>query len=194
MTTEDIEHNNEYILYIAQDANFQSRSMLIPKNKLKEKRLNDINKLISLSECYDIKIGDKDVELKNVVTVNYLYDNNYNHETHCGSLSHDPKDKEKYTITNHLTGYADFRTESDFNNNEKMYYDIDDKEWYDDAICDFVGGFDHIKNYIEYQNMTDLDGKKINIVNSLLVLETQAGVFNISKFGTVKEMMDSLYK
>lgn len=180
---------DDYILYLAQSSNFQTRSMLIPKGKLNKKRLDEINKLISSSEDYNIIIDGEQVEIKNVVTVNYVHNSDYNHETQCGSLTLDPLDKEKTDITNVLTFYA----EQDLCTDEKMYSDLDDEEWFDDSICGFIGGFNHIRNYIKCMKITELGGKKINIVDSLLVLETKGGDFEMPQFESVNDMLNVLY-
>lgn len=159
---------------MAQDANFQTRSMLMPVGKLNQKRKDDIKLLKSLSVTLDVD----GKQVKNVVLVNHVSDDP---EIRC--WIQDPLDQEKWSITNHFVGYADSNMWFD---DERLYYDMDDKEWYDDSLCGFVGGFDHIGNYLEWQNKKQFDGKDINIVDSILVLETIEGKFNLLNYDVSK--------
>lgn len=135
----------DYILFIAQQANFQSRSMLIPVNAFLsvEKRKRDYEILLehSLKDVV-VRFKNEDYIIKNLLLQDYVSEGNRRSQI-----------VRDYTrICNELKDYADGMDEDC----------LEDKDWYDNAIMNICKGFNHIKNYKEC--LEKVDG--INIVDS----------------------------
>lgn len=172
--------DNDYILYIAQDGNFQSRSILIPAKKFLSipdmKKNYEIIKKCSIKD-YKIKLDNVCITVDNLLIHNLIPSNEI-----LGAFQFELT--EYSTICVDLSRYAD-----------GVEYTIhpDDNIWYDDSIGGFCNGFNHIKNYNKFKKATKVKGKDVNIIDSFLVLETREGKFEISLFDTVDEMMKALY-
>ena len=71
-----------------------------------------------------------------------------------------------------IRDYANFRT---CINEEVGYFIKDDEVWldYDIVIADFCRGFDHVKNFLSFRDAKEVKGKKVNIIDSFLVLEKE---------------------
>lgn len=146
----------KYILFCAQDANFQTRSMLIPYEKYIQcnSLIKDLDVLrkVSFNETFEIE-GKKFV-VKNLI-VREIWGNESDY-------------KDYYKITDRLTHMADGVECSNL-----------DKIWYDDSEINLCRGFDHIGNFFNLLNKTKYNGKDIKIVESFLVLETHNGRYRI---------------
>jgi len=155
----------EYILFVGQEANFQSRCMLIPAKEFIKNRSDIYNKLKERSvKNYIFKVDDEDCLIDNLLLQNYNYE---------GSMGiPEKKDYSEYCWK--LTNYADG---SDF-------IDERDKEWYNKTVL-LLGnlGFNHIKNYVKIKNM-----KQYNIVDGFLFLELRNGELELPDVDTVQEM------
>ena len=154
----------EYILYVGQEGNFQSRCMLIPKQEFMTSRPDIYNLLKQRSiKNYTFKLNDKDYLIDNLLLQNYNYE---------GSMGV-PEKKDYSEFCWKLTNYADGM-------GPDHYYDMRDKEWYDKSII-IVGstGFNHIKNYVSIKNR-----KEYNIVDGFLVLELRDGKLYLPDVGT----------
>lgn len=155
----------EYILYVGQEANFQSRCMLIPVQEFIKDRSDIYNKLKERSiKNYTFKIDGKDYLIDNLLLQNYDYE---------GSMGV-PEKKDYSEFCWKLTNYAD----------GVDYFDDVDKEWYNKSIL-LLGslGFNHIKNYVKIKSM-----KQYNIVDGFLVLEIRNGELELPNVDTVEEM------
>ena len=138
---------NNYILYVAKEANFASRIMLIPSEEYIKARNIDYQLLKENAKEHN--------DVNNVIIQKYKKVNNkiYNQVV------------EPFTsICNRLTMYAD-GTE---------YIDDKDEEWYNKAIVIPSMGFNHINNYRKILKMKEYNGVKINIIDSFLVLEEES--------------------
>lgn len=150
--------NVDYILFLSQEVNFQSRTMLIPKELFLVARKDDYMLLKQYASKQTFMVNDKEHIIDNVL---YVY---YQQETKT-STRQVPTPYLK--IVNELTGYADENTiwyNHDTDEREYGYYDINDQIWYPKAITNLCGGFDHISNH-KY-----LLEKYPNIVESFVVL------------------------
>src|SRR5688572_20180772 len=137
----------DYILFVGQEANFQSRSMLIPAEEFLKVR-NDDYLLLKRCSIKDriFTINGINHKIDNLLIQNVIWSGNR------GSY-----EKHEYTtIVGQLTQYADGMEED-------CYFDMKDKEWYDNAMCNLCRGFNHVKNYTKLKNST-----KYNIVDSFL--------------------------
>ena len=65
---------DEYILFCFQEANFQTRSMLIPCNLLNEKRQNDIKLLKKYSNSCKIKVKNVTYDVNNLLLIDIKCD------------------------------------------------------------------------------------------------------------------------
>jgi hypothetical protein len=170
--------DNDYILYISQCANFQTRSMLIPARKFMSvpKRKNDYETLKKNSVTnYKFTIDNIDCVVDNLLIIKLIPD---------GESSFRVERTEYSEICSDLLSYAE---------GMDGYFDKDDEIWYGDALINFCQGFNHIKNYGKYKNATDINGKDVNIIDSFLVLEMRDGAIEISPYDKVDEMMRALY-
>lgn len=145
--------NTEYILYLGQEGNFQTRSMLIPAKEFLESRSDtyDLLKKYS-SKNYKFVIDGVDHIVDNLLVINYIYKDGIG-----------KADQTEYNqICHQLTSYADGM-------DNDHYFDMRDKIWYDNAIINLCSGFNHIKNY--HQCKAELMAK-YKIIDSFLVLES----------------------
>lgn len=179
MTDTDISFkDNDYILYISQCANFQTRSMLIPARKFMSipQRKNDygILKKNSITN-YKFTIDNNDYVIDNLLITKLIPD---------GDRTFKFEKTEYSKICSDLLSYAE---------GMDGYFDENDEIWYGDALINFCQGFNHIKNYSKYKNSKDVNGKDVNIIDSFLVLEMRDGAIEISPYDTVDEMMNAYY-
>lgn len=169
---------NDYILFMAQEANFQTRSMLIPIVKFLLNRKNDYEILKKHSiKNYKFTIDNVDYIIDNLLIQKLIPHNTFTNGLTC-------EDSEYRIICGELTHYAD---------GMDGYFDVDDENWYNDAICFFCGGFNHIKNYAKYKNKTIIKDKNVNIIDSFLVLEAENNKIQLPLHDTVDEMMKYYY-
>src|SRR5690606_30846258 len=163
----------EYILFVGQEANFQSRCMLIPAKEFIESRPDIYNLLKKRSiKNYTFRLNDKDYFIDNLLLQNYKRE---------GSMGV-PEKKDYSEFCWKLTNYADGMDEGN-------YFDIRDKQWYDKSII-IVGdnGFNHIKNYVNIKNK-----KEYNIIDGFLVLELEDGKLYLPDVDTVSEMYSKYF-
>ena len=146
----------KYILFCAQDANFQTRSMLVPYDLIMkcESRVKNLQVLRDHAK-HDVKFNHNYV-VDQLLIQNYIWSGNIG-----------TQDETPFTqIVNELTNYADGL-------DEDCYCYLYDKEWYDKTICHVASrGFDHVRNYCEFRNKTSYKDKPIEIVEGFLVLES----------------------
>lgn len=164
----------KYILYCGQQANFQTRSMLIPFDLIMrcEQRVKDLQVL--RENCLkNIPLNHlgKDYIIDQLLFHNFTFDGNIRKlDTTPYSL-----------ITGILSWYAD-------NNDEDCYSDLADKEWYDASITGIASGFNHLANYSALRCLKEYNGEPIEIVEGFLVLETRRGQLSLSSIETVEEL------
>jgi hypothetical protein len=150
----------EYILFLAQEANFQTRSILIPKkeflsNPFWKKRYNTLK---NHSQSALIKYDNQD---------DVLVDNLLFQEWTKNTIGLNQKKHPYTSICNDLIYYAHDYMEGYLKHK-------DDLEWFDKSITDFVRGFDHVQNYNHFKNKKIIQGKQVQIVESFLVLDKVA--------------------
>lgn len=169
-------NSTAYILYCGQEANFQTRSMLIPYDLI----IQDPKWVSNLQIL-------RDHSLKNVnfphrgktYTVDQLLIKNYIWKGNFGLVEATPFRE----ITGQLTSYACW------SHHENCYFDGEDAIWADHIIKEVASeGFNNITNYCKYR----ID-PEYNIVEGFLVLEARDGVLEMPMVDTVKEMMDTYY-
>jgi hypothetical protein len=169
---------NDYILFMAQEANFQTRSMLIPVTKFLLNRKNDYEILKKHSiKNYKITLDNIDYIIDNLLIKKLIPHGSFANCLTC-------ENNEYNKICGELAHYAD---------GMDGYFDVDDENWYDEAICYFCGGFNHIKNYCKYKNETVIKDKNINIIDSFLVLEAENNKIRLPMFDEVDEMFLATY-
>lgn len=185
----------DYILFIMQDCNFQSRSLLVPSKEFTsiEKRQAQLNALKNCAKT--VIITNK--ENNTIVLVDNVLFNNYTTRSikiqdarilKSGQMDYNPQYSELYFD---LRYYADWSK----NITPYEYQPIDeaDSAWIPHMYKDFCGGFNHILNFETCKNMTFIDNKPINIVASFLFLESNDGIYTPPVFDTVNEMMRVCY-
>lgn len=162
---------NQYILYCAQEANFQTRSMLVPVLFLDTETREKFNGL----KTY----GKKILYRKTNKYIGHLI----LQET-CDDIYEDPDELYKYKLCNYFTQFAnqspahdlDETSENDQNdqNCAKNY------KWFNYVSDNLCKGYDHVKNYLTLLETTRIDDEckdNIEIVDSFLVLETYNGEY-----------------
>lgn len=170
---------NKWILFCAQEAGFQTRSMLIPYSKYisNPRRVENLQTLKEHS-------GSRRFELRGVV---YEIDNLLVQDIKWGGRFGKYVDHPFTKIVHELASYADGL-------DDDCYFNIDDKEWYDDAICGVASkGFNHLKNFTTFLRNPVRKGKRYEIVESFLVLESDDGKIQKPQFDDVEEMYYKTY-
>ncbi len=170
----------DYILFVIQPANFQSRIMFVPIDEylsvIRRKNDYDLLKQHSLKN-HKISINDTDYIIDNLLIINLV----------DGPMNGKMYEKTEYSdICSKLESYADGM-------DDDCYFDMDDKIWYDKSKILHNTGFNHIKNYAKYKNITKLKKKSVNIIDSFLVLEATDGIIACSPYDTYEEMLDDYY-
>lgn len=151
---------SKYILFCAQEANFQTRSMLIPydaylENKNLQKKLDILRRN---SFARNFSLDGQDYHVPQLIVQNITWSGN-------SGIS----DRTEYSsIVDELTGIA---------NGYDGNYD-----WTSKCIFHLGGGFNNVKNYCKFSKMKSFKGFPIEIVEGFLVLETDNGKFRHPKY------------
>lgn len=170
----------KYILFCAQSANFQTRSILIPYNLFIqcETRAKDLECLRQKSEHNILLIrNNKTYNVDNLLYRHIIWDDR------IGKAEKNDINK----IISELTIYSEGM-------NKDCYIHLYDKEWYDKSICHVAAkGFNHLNNYCNFRNKTQYKNKNIDIVEGFLVLETNNGKLEYSEIDTIEELYEQYY-
>ena len=131
---------NNYILFLAQEANFQTRSILIPAEKFLavESRKKEYEALQNdcLKNVKFTRPDGKIIRVNNLVTMNIIWD---------GGIGTCEKN-EHSEFLHHIIQYADMVLDN-------CYFRKEDKDWYDSCIFPCCKGVDHVENYNRCKNM-----------------------------------------
>lgn len=170
----------KYILYCAQEANFQTRSMLIPLDLIMkcEERVRDLQILRN----YIIRNAIFEHQGQEYV-VDQLLINDIIWDGNRGTYQPSPVSN----IIADFTRYADGM-------DEDCLCQLYDQEWANNIICNVVTGFNHVLNYCNFRNKTEYQGKPIEIVEGFLVLESDDGKLRMPPVDTVKELFAVYYQ
>jgi len=135
----------QYILFILQECRFETRSLLLPVEKITEEDLQ----LLRNSCDYDFIFYKKDDEfiIEQLVIVDYDYEYDFPE----GWVQ---KRTAYSQILREISRLSDFGT---------------------NPLCGFAGGFDPIQSYIQARNMKQFKGENIEIVEGFLILEAHEG-------------------
>ena len=170
----------KYILYCAQVANFQTRSMLIPHDLIMKcpKRVKNINTLREHSKR-NVKFEHKG---RGYIVDQLLIDNIIWEK---GQGRHEPS---KYLeILEDFTNYAECVP-------DEGLLQLYDKQWIGEIICGVASdGFNNVMNYCNFRNKSSYHGRPINIVEGFLVLESNNGKISMPPVDTVREMYEKYY-
>lgn len=142
----------EYILIVAQDGNFQTRVIFIPRDEFLEKRCAQYE-ILKENAITDQLYEDEQV-IDNLVYLNLI---------NAGRWGWKATDTPCSRIISELVHLAtgvdhDIMTE-------------DDLKWYKKSIVIYAKGFDHVKNYFKYKNLNRYKQHPIKVVESFLFLE-----------------------
>lgn len=166
--------SNQYILFCAQEANFQTRSMLIP--------YNDIMK--SPKRVADLQILRDNCE-KNVIISNIFNGSTEEQSSEYSSYS----DGEEYVVDQLLTqniiwngklGSPEITPCTDIigeftryaDGSEDYLFHEEDKVWISGIKRRVASkGFDHVMNYCKFRYKTKYRHKLIDIVEGFLILQ-----------------------
>ncbi len=160
----------KYILYLAEQGNFQSRSMLISYDEF----------IKSCKEDYDIlkRCSTQNVKLP-IDGTEYIIDNLLTTEYPDGGGALIVT--EYSDITSALTHYAQEGPTRLVWGRER------DEEWLSKSKFNLCNGFNHIQNYLNLKNKYDIE-------EGFLVLESRNGRVRVKPpFETAQEMYDELY-
>lgn len=167
---------NKYILYCAQEANFQTRSMLIPYDLIMKcpERVKHLQ-ILRDNALRNVPFNYKDKEY----VVDQLLIQNITWNENCGSYDETPYKQ----IVSELTCYGD-----------EMYFNSYDEEWSNNIICYVASeGFNHVTNYCNFRNKSEYKGSPIEIVEGFLILQSHDGILNMPSVETVEEMFAKYY-
>ena len=145
----------KYLLFCFQEANFQTRSMLVPYDSIMRcpERVRDLEVLRKYA-TRDVPMGDWIVDQLLVNHITFRGD--------CGTADPSPYLK----IVSELMYYADGMFEDD------CYLQPYDQVWAKDIKIDVASkGFNHVANYCRFRKRTSYRKKEIEIVEGFLVLE-----------------------
>jgi hypothetical protein len=166
-----------YVLWCAQESNFQTRTLLLPIDMLDSKRKQQLEDMKQFRDKNNVIIIDH--------TWTFEYDEQGKKLGGCGTVS--DKDKDLSRLCSDFMYYADRQSYHD------GYLESEDLEWLPFSFNQVCGGFNHVKNYQQLLTMTEWKGKPVNIVDSYLVLESENGVLNVSPWDTADAMMLDIY-
>lgn len=178
----------KYILYCSQNGNFQTRSMLIPYDKIMncQEGRNYIETLQKHSaKNIDFRYGDETYNIDNLLIINFTWKGN------SGSM-----DQTDFSyITGCFDGYACGDNSKWFGGEEiYCYYNECDKCWASFIIPNIASsGFNHVANYCNFRNCKEYKKERIEIVDGFLVLESNNGKINKASVETVAEMFQKYY-
>jgi hypothetical protein len=142
-------------LFIIQEANFQSRSMIVPAEDFLKVRKAEYEILRSYSVKASVGVNDQEFTvIDNLIVQPVIFENN------VGTYKNLPFTE----FCGLLRGYADGMDEG-------CYYDMKDKEWYDSAVISLCTGFNHIENYLKCKYSPQSASCPFTIFDSFLVLE-----------------------
>jgi hypothetical protein len=137
----------KYILFCAEEANFQTRSMLIPYDKYwsNDSLFKCINCLLKISTCDIFTYGYEKVVVNNLIV-------------------RDSINKQELELVDRMIAVA----------SGVDYEDLDEEtlDWYGQSYINLCNGFDHIANFKKLIKMKQYRKKDILIVHSILVLDT----------------------
>jgi hypothetical protein len=158
----------KYILWCAQESNFQTRTMLIPYGDLSEKRKTDFT---NIKKWCSEKIIDHDgeiIRIENLIIVKIEFNGN------IGRKKNDyPKHIEDFIMV--MSCYANGCDHYDHEENIFIpgICEEGDESWVlsKNFHINIAQGFDHIANYHKLANMTTYMGNQIEIIDSFLVLQ-----------------------
>lgn len=170
----------KYILYCAQEANFQTRSMLIPYDLIMKcpQRVKDLELLREYCQR-NIPFTHKD----QTYVVDQLLIQNITWNANVGT----PDETPFMCIIGNFTGYADPP-------NDNIIFREYDAGWSQHIIRNVASnGFNHIANYCKFRDKKEYKDQPIDIVEGFLVLQSDNGKLNIPGMDTVKEMFTKYY-
>lgn len=169
-----------YILYCSQEANFQTRSMLIPYDLIMkcQSRVEDLQVLRD-NCCENVKF----IHREETFIIDQLLIQDFCWESGSGHAI-----KTKTTvITNALSSYAEGW-------DPKYPMRDGDEIWCNDIIYNVASqGFCHIGNYCSMRNASTYDDEPIEVVEGFLVLESRDGEIEIPMVDTVEEIFKKYY-
>jgi hypothetical protein len=147
--------STEYILFIIQEANFQSTSMMVPYEDFLKVRKDDYDILKAHSVKASVGVNDQEFTVIDNLIVQTII-----REGNIGTYKKLP-----FTDFCHiLHGYA-------YGMDEGFYYDMKDKEWYDKALTSLCTGFNHIENYLKCKYAPQSTSCPFTIMDSFLILD-----------------------
>lgn len=192
-----MEDKKEYILIVAQEANFQSRSILIPKDAFlqNEKRRKEYEILKQCASDISLTYGTKNTKnIPGLLINNIVWESTAQgkEEKRVGRHEENPYG----LIVSDIMFLANHLYDPDFICPE-------DTNWLCGSIANFCTGFNHVKNYLmilrdgviitDFNKHQSLNIKPEEIVDSFLVLEANDGIVNLPAVNTVEEMYTKYY-
>ena len=169
----------EYILFLGQECNFQTRSILVPAKEFLQVRGDDYDILKKHSFPHNFEEDGNTYPIQNLIIQNF---SPMEASSNCFSL-----DQTEYSsICSNMTHYADMGDEQGFSK-------LGDDLWLKDSITNICGGFNHFKNYDYCMKLTKVKEKEINIIDGFLFLASHDGKIDFCPFDTVEEMLNEIY-
>lgn len=172
----------EYLLFCGQEANFQTRTMLIPKKLFTEKRFNDWEKIKSFSKPME------NVSNGFLATIE-IQGPDFDGDEEFVNLSKETKEFGK--LCRDFTRMANGLNSED---GEYYYFDEDDSKWYPNATTNLGIGFRHEDVFSDLMDMQVLKKRNIIVTEGILCLETVNGKLrSSSKYKDPDEMLYNIY-
>lgn len=150
----------EYILFVGQYGNFESRTMLIPAKNFLHVRFEDYQLLKKWAVQKTFTKNNEQITVENFLLDSYVLSDDKN----VGSIR--TQEIREYTsLCNDLVWYAEGQ--------KNCYARLVDMNWYDVLLCNLTKSFDNLQNLLDLSQLKYFNGKKIKIIESFLFMEAR---------------------
>jgi hypothetical protein len=168
----------KYIGFVIEEANFQSRTIIIPIDDLSDYRRQQIEIAKLTADEYNVAIFGNDDNLVHIthlfyndIVWTYKYDVNGHKIGGIGKTISDIKPWYKLMMDMQHYGDWGFKDVDEDLNPVDILMHVDDIKFADTSICNLMGGFDHVANYNTIQKLTEWKGKPIEMECVFFVLD-----------------------
>ena len=167
----------KYILFYSQEANFQTRSILVPYDLIMkcEQRVKDLD-ILRDNALRDVSFDNGKYIVDQLLIQNITWNGNIGR----------PDDNPFVDIVSEIMSYVDREIDE--------FRHLYNEQWAREKICHVASkGFNHVANYCNFRKRTTYKGNPIEIVEGFLILESQNGKVSMPPINTVEEKYAKYY-